>query len=221
MKTDDSKDRMALLEVQKVQEVKQEIQQMVARLPMVVSNAEESLAAKTAIIAIRKESKLRKGWFQEHILSHSKKAYDEAKAAYDAQKLVLADLLKPMNDWEYSTDRNIRTFEEAERRRQEAERRREAEKYQKRLDAAEAKGKDPVSVKPAKLVVAKPKSVRTSAGVYTVKTIYVVEIVNEELIPARFWLKTLNRGLIESELRQGQDVPGAILRDTVGSAIRG
>lgn len=202
-------------------EVKKDIQQFVSTMPMKVANKEESQAAQAAMTTVRKEKKRREDEFKEKILNHSKKAYDVAKATWDAHKRVLADLLQPFKDWEEQTNANILTFETKERARIRKEQEEENRKYHERIAKAEAKGKEPESVRPPKLVQEAPKTLKAEAGAFTVKEIKELVVFDETKIPERYWIKTLNKKLVEADLRAGIPVPGAILQEKLGSAIRG
>lgn len=205
---------------QQVETVKQEIQQMVSRYPMQVTNAEESAKAKEAMVIIRKEAKDREKWFKANILDHAEQAYKQAKKSYDAQKAVLADLLKPFTEWERTTSSNILTWEAAERKRVADKQKKEMEAYQKRVERAEAKGKDIETVKPPTIVESVPTTHKAENGGFTVKKVYKLDIIDESIIPDAYLIKTPNKKMIEAALRGGVSVPGCMLREELQSAIR-
>ena len=212
-----------------VEVVKQEIQAYVERFPMTVANKDESQSAQSAMTTVRKEKKRREDMFKENILNHSKKAYDAAKATWEAHKRVLVDLLKPFNDWEAQTNANILTFETKERARIRKEQEEENRKYMERMAKAEAKGKEPETVRPPKLVQEAPKTLKAEAGAFTIKEEKELVIFDESQLPGyehmcnvgRYYKVELNKKILEQDLRAGIKVAGAVLKDKLGSAIRG
>ena len=197
-----------------------EIDVFIAALPMEVNTVDEQRAAQAAVVSAKKEAKAHKAWFVENILSHSEKAHKEAKAAFDAQKAVLATLLKPFSDWESATDHNIIAFERKERERIRKAQEIENAKFAKRAAAAEAKGKDIETVKPPVLVAPVVKTAKSEGGGYTIKTVQELVVFDEGLVPDEYFDRTINTVRLKTALRNGVVVPGACLKEELASAKR-
>jgi len=211
---------LAINQDQTIEQVKQEVIAFVGHRPMAVTNADECEAAKLATVEVRREQKRRKDEFKAKILDASERTYKEAKATFDKHKGVLASLLEPFIAWERETSSNILLWETKENERIRKEQEKENAKFAKRVESAIAKGKDVERVKPPRLVDAGEKTAKSDSGGYTTKEVKTLVVFDESVIPDKYWVKTLNRRLLDADLRAGQVVPGATLKVELQSAVR-
>lgn len=201
-------------------QAKKEIEGFLSGMPMTVTSKEASLQAQAAVVQVRAEQKKREAWFQDNILSHAKKSFDQAKASYDAQRAVLADLLAPLTKWDRATSSNILLFETRERERIRKEQEKENAKFARRIEAAQAKGKEVETVRPPRLVAPAVKTTKSIGGAFTIKTEKVLLVFDDALVPEKYWIRTRNDALIKSDLRAGIDVPGAMLKEELRDSVR-
>lgn len=204
---------------QQLEHAKQEIQQFTNTVPT-VNSQEASASAQNLVTVFRKEKKRQETWFKETFLNDAEKTYKQAKSAFDKQKHILKELLFPFTHWEQATTNNILAFEAKEREKRRKLEEAEAKKFQKRMEKAIEKGKDLDEVKPAMVVQAPPKTTKSQDGGFTVKVEKELVIVDESKIPEDYWIRTLNKKMVEQALRGGVDVPGAVLKEVLGSAVR-
>lgn len=210
-----------VIEQPKVEVVKQEIQAYVkSNPPMTVKNEVECEAAKTRILEVRKEIKARGKWFDDNLLSHSKKTLDAAKAGHDQNKTIKDEALKPLKDWDTQTDANIIGWTRKEMQRVAEEQAKANAKHEAARAKAQAKGKDPDAVKPAPIYQPPVKTAKTQAGAYTIKVNKKLVVYDEGQLPEMYWQRIRNDKLIDQALRSGQEVPGARLEDDLGSSMR-
>lgn len=78
--------------------------------------------------------------------------------------------------------------------------------YEKKVERADAKGRDVSLIAPPALVVAPAKSVQTDAGTVTARTITRHEITDESLIPDEYWI--VDEAGVAKAVRAGIGVPG-------------
>ena len=199
-----------------VQEVKNEIDEYVLAVAPKVGSREHSINIQARLMEAKKKRKDHKVWFDDNVLANIKKVFDEAKEGYNDQKNKIELWLQPLDSWIEDARENILTFERSELAKRVAAQKKEAALKNKRDASAIKAGRPLGAVRPEQPILAPPKTSKSEAGACTIVSRQELVIVDENSIPADYWIKTLNRKMIESALRGGTDVPGARMDEVLG-----
>lgn len=202
-----------------LQKVSQEVAAFANTIPQNIATAEEYAAGSEMVVRINRELKRRKDWFQQ-FLAPAKATKDAAVAALKEQEAIRDQTLQPLLLADTQLRQALLAWKRQEDDRIRKEQERQNKLFEQRRANAEAKGKDVDAVKPPLVVAGPASSTKVGGGSFGVRKRKVLVIVDTEQIPERFFDRVRNDKRIEQALRAGLDVPGALLKEELVSAVR-
>jgi len=205
---------------QELEVVKQEVSQFANGVPAVIESQAQFIEGSACVVEIGKEIKKRRAWF-DLFLAPAKEAKAAAIASLKAQEAIMVKTLEPISQADQTLRNALINFKRQEDERVRKEQEKQNKLYEQRMERAEKKGKPADEVRGPVVLATPQKSTKAEGGGgFTVTAKKVLVIVDEEKIPDQYWIKTLNRKLIETNLRANVLVPGALLEDDYGSSVR-
>ena len=200
--------------------IKQDVLAYVDQRPIVVTTREECETTQVDVIEGRKEIKRKEEVFNEKIMAKTKESYDKAKEDYDSKKALLKEILEPLVAWEAEANKKICAFIAEERRLERLKQEKERKAFEIRIAKAEKKGQDIADVKPMDLVKSEKKTMKTSDGQHIIRITQDLVILDEKKIPELYFKRELDKKALKAALEGGAVVPGAILQESVGTAVK-
>ena len=202
-----------------IQQVEGEIQEFVSSVPKAIVTSEDFTQGSQQVVLITAEIKKRKKWFQD-FLNPVKVAKDAAVKALKDQEALRDRTLAPLQQADTQLRQALTKWKREDDERIRKEQEKQNQLYQQRVARAEAKGKEVSEVKAPVVVAPKSSSTKVVGGSFGVTKRKVLVIVDESKIPESYYDRIRNDKRIEAALRAGLDVPGAVLKEEYGSAVR-
>lgn len=209
----------AAKELSTIQEVEHDVQGFISNIPTTIATPSEFSLAEVNFVTVRKKRKEIENWFEEKIIRPARKLLDGHRIE---MKLKLA----PIVETEKRLESAMSAWRTAERIRLAKEQEKLNKQYEKRVERAEAKGRDLDTVAPPTVVETLKKSNDTAEGkaVYVTRTEAV--ITDESLIPLdvpEYWIVTRTpvKKAIQAALEAGKQVPGCHLETKEVLQVRG
>lgn len=194
---------------QEISSIAQQVQTLVAERPPRITTDAELTAATGWLAQVRKRRKEIEEFF-DRLIKPFRQAIAEHKRQCD-------NLLAPLRTEESAQNGEILRYrQEQARQAAEAQRRAEAQ-YDRRVERAMEKGKDPALVKPPPVVAAPAKTVETDGAKVTFRKIRKFRVRNPDEVPREYWV--IDEVKIGKAVRAGIQVPGCDVWEEETSAV--
>ncbi|MCA9463801.1 MAG: hypothetical protein KC590_16870 [Nitrospira sp.] len=199
--------------MQDLQKAKQEIMDRAKGIPQSIENATQFNEAEALYVLLQTEHRKWEKVFKENIVDPAKRHYEDAKVRAKT-------LLEPLANGKGALNNLIQAYREKERQRIQAEQDKLNSQYNKKVDKAIQKGKDPLDVPPPAIVQGPAKSSDTSGGRLTYRKVTKLIEVDATLTPDEYCEKLPIKRMIEAALKAGKAVPGWRLEEREELATR-
>ncbi len=188
----------------------EQVQVLVAERPPRITTETELSAGIGWLAKVRRRRKEVEDFFNRLV-----KPFREAISKHNAER---DNMLRQLREYEISLDDDIRDYRAREAKKAaEAQAKLDAQ-YEKRVERAVERGKDPALVKPPPVVAAPTKTVEAGGAKVTFRKDRKFKIRDPQQVPDEYW--AIDEVKVGKAVRAGIDVPGCDIWWEEISAIR-
>lgn len=195
----------------KIEHLNDEVREVAAKCPGAIASDADMQAATSWLAAVRLRRRETEKFFADLI--------KPIQQAVKSQQAKRDEILAPLAERETRLNMAILAYRQKQQAEAAAAQAKANAQYDKKVEKAEAAGKDVSLIAPPKQVEAPAKTMETSAGAaVTFRKVKRFEVVNPDLVPKEYWM--IDETKLGKMIRAGVEVPGCRIWDEEVMSVR-